>query len=73
MDGTLYCTSSVRCSDVSTHSERSIVVVVPALHIRPHPTRLFSQALLYDGPAQVKQVDLLSGEYFPIPGCSVQP
>ena len=58
--------------DVSAYSVRS-VVVVPALHILPHPTRLYSQAQSDDGPAQVKQGDLLSGEHFPGPGSSVQP
>lgn len=63
---------SVCCRDVSAYAERRIVVV-PALHIRPHPLRLNSQAQHNDGPAQVKQGDLLSGEHFPVPGSPVHP
>lgn len=62
----------LRCSDVSAYFMRSIVLA-PALHIRPHPSRLYSQAQRHDGPAQVEQVDLLSGEHHPFPWSSVHP
>lgn len=64
--------ASLRCSDVSAYLMRSIVLA-PALHIRPHPSRLYSQAQRHDGPAQDEQADLLPGKHYTFPWSSVHP